>query len=131
MNNLYDALNHIQKAISLLGEDLVTLTRSSIDSLPAVALSEELLKLVPLHAIRGGFLTVITTDVLNGIGVLAGFKCLLVKCWEFGRVLGAGGRKTPWPADAGSGGERASMAGDRWVWSKRSRRMAHCAVGLC
>ena len=45
MNDLYDALNHIQKAISLLGEDLVTLTRSSIDSLPAVALSEELLKL--------------------------------------------------------------------------------------
>jgi hypothetical protein len=43
MNDLYDALNHIQKAISLLGEDLVTLTRSSIDSLPAVALSEELL----------------------------------------------------------------------------------------
>jgi len=63
--------------------------------------------LVPLHAIRGGFLTVITTDVLNGIGVLAGFKCLLVKCWEFGRVLGAGGRKPPWPADAGSGVERA------------------------
>ena len=88
-------------------------------------------EVVPLHAIRGGFLTVITTDVLNGIGVLAGFKCLLVKCWEFGRVLGAGGRKPPWPADAGSGVERASMAGDRWVWSKRSRRMAHCAVGLC
>ena len=34
--------------------------------------------IVPLHAIRGGFLTVITTEVLNGIGVLAGFKCLLV-----------------------------------------------------
>jgi hypothetical protein len=33
---------------------------------------------VPLQAIRGGFLTVITTEVLNGIGVLAGFKCLLV-----------------------------------------------------
>jgi DNA recombination-dependent growth factor C len=45
MNNLIEAVNHIQKAISLLGEDLVTLTRSSIDSLPAVALSEELLKL--------------------------------------------------------------------------------------
>jgi hypothetical protein len=45
MDNLYDALNHIQKAVSLLGEDLVTLTRTSIDSLPAVALSEELLKL--------------------------------------------------------------------------------------
>ena len=45
MNNLIDALDHIQKATSLLGEDLVTLTRSSIDSLPAVALSEELLEL--------------------------------------------------------------------------------------
>jgi hypothetical protein len=40
-----DAVDHIQKAITLLGEDLVTLTAIQLDSLPAVALSEELLKL--------------------------------------------------------------------------------------
>jgi hypothetical protein len=46
MNNLYDALDHIQKAINILGEDLVTLTaHHGIDTLPAVALAEELLKL--------------------------------------------------------------------------------------
>jgi hypothetical protein len=43
MNYLIEAVNHIQKAISLLGEDLVTLTLSSFDSLPAVALADELL----------------------------------------------------------------------------------------
>jgi hypothetical protein len=40
-----DAVDHIQKAITLLGENLVTLTAIQLDSLRAVALSEELLKL--------------------------------------------------------------------------------------
>jgi hypothetical protein len=45
MNNLYDALDHIEKTIFLLGEDLVTLTvGQGLVSLPAVALAEELLK---------------------------------------------------------------------------------------
>ena len=45
MNNLYDALDHIEKAIFLLGEDLVTLTvGQGLVSLPAVALAEKLLK---------------------------------------------------------------------------------------
>ena len=46
MNNAFEALNHIEKATFLLGEDLVTLTvRHGIDALPAVALAGELLKL--------------------------------------------------------------------------------------
>jgi hypothetical protein len=46
MNNAFEALRHVQKAISLLGEDLVTLTaHHGIDALPAVALGDELLKL--------------------------------------------------------------------------------------
>jgi hypothetical protein len=40
-----DAVDHIQEAITLLGKDLVTLTAIQLDSLRAVALSEELLKL--------------------------------------------------------------------------------------
>jgi hypothetical protein len=59
-----------------------------------------------------------------------GFKCLLVKRWEFCRVPGAGGRKPPWPGDAGCGVERAQVVADRWVWSE-SRRVARCAIGLC
>jgi hypothetical protein len=40
-----DGVDHIQEAITLLGKDLVTLTAIQLDSLRAVALSEELLKL--------------------------------------------------------------------------------------
>ena len=64
-------------------------------------------KSVPSHAIRGTFLEVIATEVLGGIGVLTGFKCLLIKCWEFFRVAGEGGQRPPWPAGAGLGVERA------------------------
>ena len=63
--------------------------------------------IVPSHAIRGTFLEVIATEVLGRIGVLTGFKCLLIKCWEFFRVAGEGGQRPPWPAGAGLGVERA------------------------